>query len=109
MSTGIRAMIDAAVWLEDQFGMETIALGRSAVDDADSALEIGGAWLLFRLALHGPEVRTAACLMDAADPPQTLLRTPDTEAGSQALNATRSEAYRGRLKAANPASTGMRG
>jgi hypothetical protein len=81
MSTGIRAMIDAAVWLEDQFGMETIALGRSAVDDADSALEIGGAWLLFRLALHGPEVRTAACLMDAADPPQTLLRTPDTEAG----------------------------
>lgn len=81
MSTGVRALIDLAAALEDRFGMEMLALGRSATDDADSVLEIEGTWLLLRVALHGPEVRTAACLMDAADPPQTLLRTPDNEAG----------------------------
>jgi hypothetical protein len=83
MSTGIRAMIDAAVWFEDQFGMETIALGRSAVDDADCALEIGGAWLLFRIALHGDEIRTAATLMDGDGTYQTLLRSRDDEVGWQ--------------------------
>jgi hypothetical protein len=116
MSTSVRAMIDLAVALEDRFGMETLALGRSATDDADSVLEIGGTWFLFRVALHGPEVRTAATLMDAADPPQTLLRAPDTEAGwdtaqrlvaSLERNGVRS--LQRPIKAANPASTGMRG
>jgi hypothetical protein len=81
MSTGVRAMIDIAVWLEDRFGMETLALGRSATDDADSVLEIAGTWLLFRVALHGPEARLAASPMDAAAAPETLLRSPDTAAG----------------------------
>jgi hypothetical protein len=85
MSTGIRAMIDIAVWLEDQFGMETIALGRSATDSADSALEIGGAWLLFRIALHGDEIRTAAAPMDTAAAPETLLRSPDDQNGWQVM------------------------
>jgi hypothetical protein len=86
MSTGIRAMIDLAVALEDRFGMETLALGRSATDDADSALEIAGTWLLFRVALHGPEVRLAAVLMDSAAAPETLLRSPDTAAGWQTVH-----------------------
>jgi hypothetical protein len=81
MSTGIRALIDLAAFLEDQFAMETLALGRSVTDDADSVLEIAGTWLLFRVALHGPEVRLAAALMDTAAAPETLLRSPDTAAG----------------------------
>ena len=65
--------------------METLALGRSATDDADSVLEIAGTWLLFRVALHGPEARLAASPMDAAAAPETLLRSPDTAAGWQTI------------------------
>ena len=81
MAAGIRALIDLAASLEDQFAMETLALGRSATDDADSALEIAGRWLLYRIALHGPEVRLAASLMDGIAPPETLLRSPDSDPG----------------------------
>jgi len=80
MSTGVRALIDLAVALEDEFAMETIALGR-ADDDADSVLEIAGRWLCYRIALYGPEARLAATPMDGIAPPETLLRSPDTAAG----------------------------
>jgi hypothetical protein len=84
MSTGVRELIDLAVALEDEFGMETIALGR-ADDDADSVLEIAGRWLCYRIALYGPEARLAATPMDAAAAPETLLRSPDTATGWQTV------------------------
>jgi hypothetical protein len=79
--SGLSALIRLGASLENDWGMEAIACGRGALADEDCVLEICGRWLAFRIALHGPEVRTAACLMDAADPPETLLRSPDTEAG----------------------------
>ena len=66
--------------------METIALGRAAVDDADCVLETGGRHLAYRVALHGDgEVRTAAALMDGDGAYQTLLRTGDNPGGWQMI------------------------
>ena len=80
-NSGLSAMISAGAWLEHALGMETLSIGRAAVDDEDCVLEIAGRWLCYRVALHGPEVRTAASLMDGIAPPETLLRSPDTEGG----------------------------
>ena len=41
--------------------------------------------LLYRIALHGPEVRLAATVMDGIAPPETLLRSPDTASGWQTV------------------------
>ena len=79
--TGLSAMVHAAAAFENDLAMETLSIGRAAVDDADSVLEIAGRWLCYRVALCGPEVRLAATVMDAAPAPETLLRSPDTESG----------------------------
>ena len=81
MGTGLSAMVHAAAAFENDLGMETLSIGRGALSDEDSVLEIAGRWLCYRIALHGPEVRTAAALMDTAAAPETLLRSPDTAAG----------------------------
>jgi hypothetical protein len=65
--------------------METIALGRAAVDDADCVLETGGRHLAHRVALGDGEVRTAAALMDGDGAYQTLLRTGDNPGGWQMI------------------------
>ena len=70
-----------AAAFENDLGMETLSIGRGALSGEDSVLEIAGRWLCYRVALRGAEARLAACLMDAAAAPETLLRAPDTAAG----------------------------
>ena len=74
-------MVHAAAAFENDLGMETLSIGRGTLSGEDSVLEIAGRWLCYRVALRGAEARLAACLMDAAAAPETLLRSPDTAAG----------------------------
>jgi len=75
-------MIRTALWFENNLdATELISIGRSATDDADCVMEVAGRWLCYRIALHGVEVHLAAALMDAAAPPDLLLRDKDTAAG----------------------------
>lgn len=79
--SGLSVLIHLATALEVDDGMETITLGRAAVDDAVCVLETGGRHLAYRVALHGDEVRVAAALMDGDGTYQTLLRSRDDSVG----------------------------
>jgi hypothetical protein len=74
--TGLSAMVHAAAAFENDLGMETLSIGRGALSDEDSVLEIAGRWLCYRVALRGPEVRLAAALMDTAQAPETPFANP---------------------------------
>jgi hypothetical protein len=79
--SGVGGMVRTGAMLENDAGMMVLSIGRSATDDADSAMEICGMWLCFRVELRGPEILLAAARMDAADEWDVLLRAADTEAG----------------------------
>jgi hypothetical protein len=86
--TGVAAVVRLALYLEEELGAETLCIGRDGLAPEDTCvLESAGSWLAYRIALYCDEVRVAVSLMDAIDPPQTLLRAPDTAAGWQTVSS----------------------
>jgi hypothetical protein len=81
MDSGLGGMVRAGAMLENDAGMLVLSIGRDPTDDVDSAMEVCGAWLCFRVTLRGPEILLAAARMDAADEWDLLLRSPDNEVG----------------------------
>jgi hypothetical protein len=85
-NSGLSAAIQMAAQLSLDFPeMEVLSLGRSATSDAEAELELGGCWLLYDVLLCG-ELRLAVALMDGIESPQTILRSPDTQAGWDVVN-----------------------
>jgi hypothetical protein len=79
--TGVAAMLNLALHLEEQHGAETLNIGPSAAVIDDCVLESASRWLSYQVTLVGDEVRLSVSLMDSTDQPQTLLRTRDDPAG----------------------------
>ena len=79
---GISGMVRSAAWLEIEFDLMTIFIGRRGLDRRDSCtLEICGAHLLYVVELDGGWIWVRASLMDSGNEPELLLREGDTAAG----------------------------
>jgi hypothetical protein len=65
--------------LETEHGLMVLSIG--GADDADSAMEVYGFRLAYRVTLRGPEIQLAAVPMDGVDAWDLLLRAPDSPAG----------------------------
>ncbi len=78
-------MVRAAVWCEDQLGLETLSIGRGADSPEDCTLELCGKWLAYRFALRGGWVWLYASPMDAVIAPELLLNAGDGPEGWRRL------------------------
>ena len=76
-SSGVAAMVRAAVWCEEQLGLEVLSIGRAADSPEDCILELCGRHLAYRFALRGGWVWLYASLLDAAAAPELLLNAGD--------------------------------
>ena len=75
-------MVRAALWLEDQLGVEILGIGRGALDRRDSCtLEASGKHLTYAIVLDGSFVFLRVQLLDVCDPAEELLSVGDCEAG----------------------------
>ena len=82
---GVAAMVRAAVWCEDQLGLEVQSMGREANSQEDCVLELCGKWLAYRFALRGGWVWLYAASLNAAQAPDLLLNAGDGPRGWKQL------------------------
>ena len=83
---GVAAMVRAAVWLENRGGLETLNIGRGALDRKDSCtLELSGRHLFYSILLDGGFVFLSAQPMDLGDSLERLLAVGDGPEGWKTL------------------------
>ena len=83
---GVAAMVRAAVWLENRAGLETLNIGRGALDRKDSCtLELSGRHLFYSVLLDGGFVFLSAQLMDGGDSLQKFLAVGDGPSGWETI------------------------
>jgi hypothetical protein len=79
---GVAAMVRAAVWLENRAGLETLSIGRGALDRKDSCtLELSGRQLSYCVYMDGGFVFLSAQSLDSCDPLERLLGVGDGPEG----------------------------
>jgi hypothetical protein len=83
---GVAAMVRAAVWLENRAGLETLNIGRGALDRKDSCtLELSGRHLFYSVLLDGGFVFLSAQPMDCGDSLEKLVAVGDGPTGWQTI------------------------
>jgi hypothetical protein len=81
-SGGVAAMVRAAVWLDDQLGLEILAIGRAGLDRRDSCtLEASGKHLLYSIGLDGGWVSLRVALLDRGAEPELIVTVADGPKG----------------------------
>ena len=80
--TGVAAQVRAAVWLDDQLGLEILFIGRHALDREDSStLEASGKHLSYWIILDGGFLFLHAQCLDAIADSELLFSIGDTKEG----------------------------
>jgi hypothetical protein len=80
--SGVSGMVRAALWFEDRLGLETLTIGREALDRRDSCtLQTCGKHLFFLILLDGGFVSLNVTPMDQVEERQRLLTVGDTKEG----------------------------
>ena len=73
-------MVRAAVWFDDQLGLEILSIGRAGLDRKDSCtLEMSGKHLLFVISIDGGWISLKVALLDRVMEPE--LSSPWVMAG----------------------------
>jgi hypothetical protein len=75
-------MVRAALWCEDQLGLEVLAIGRGGHDPQGSCtLQASGQHLLYVIVLDGTWVSLKVALLDRGEEPEAILTAADARQG----------------------------
>ena len=75
---GVSAMVRAALWLENNAGLETLAIGRGGLEPKDSCtLEMSGRHLFYVLKMDGGFVFVSVQSMDRGESLEKLMIVAD--------------------------------
>ena len=81
-SGGVAAMVRAAVWFDDQLGLEILSIGRAGLDRKDSCtLEMSGKHLLFVISIDGGWISLKVALLDRVMEPELIVTVGDGRLG----------------------------
>jgi hypothetical protein len=100
---GVAAMVRAAVWLENRAGLETLNIGRGALDRKDSCtLELSGRHLFYSVLLDGGFVFLSVQPMDCGDSLERLVGVGDGSDGWKTICRLVAALERSGLKSLTP-------
>jgi hypothetical protein len=84
--TGIAAVVHAAVWLDDQLGLEILFIGRNGLDrENSSTLEASGKHLAYKVVLDNTFVFLYVQLLDVVADCELLISVGDTKSGWETI------------------------
>ena len=81
-SSGVSAIVRAALWCEDQLGLEILDIGRGGLDPKDGCtLQASGQHLLYAISIDGGWISLRIALLDRGEEPELIVTAGDGRQG----------------------------